>query len=113
LFTAQVAKGTTKALAFEVGSPASPVVLGGSRIESKVQYFTILWVSHNCDVAHGVPVYSNDSFDIYEVVSRCVVADRSQPHTFTLEELNAAYEAMHWLRKYDWQNFLLEQCRNP
>ena len=78
-----------------------------------MQYFTILWVSHNCDVAHGVPVYSNDSFDIYEVVSRCVVADRSQPHTFTLEELNAAYEAMHRLGEHDRQDFLLEQCRNP
>jgi hypothetical protein len=101
LFATQVTKGTTKTLALELGSPASPVILGSRWIESKVQHFTVLWVCQHCNITHRISIDSDDALDLYQLVSRCVVADRCQPLPFAFEELHLSNQATYGLREHD------------
>src|SRR5208282_4398870 len=68
LFTAQLAQCPTLTCALEVCPAPAPVVLRGSRVESEMLYFTILWVCQNCDIADRVSIHTNDSLDIHQLV---------------------------------------------
>jgi hypothetical protein len=107
-----VAKGTTKTLALELGSPAPPVIFGSGRIETEMPYLTILWVCQYGDIADRVPVHSYDTLHFHRFAGRRVVADRRQPPTFALEEFDAAHKSMHRLREPDGEDCLFEQGRH-
>jgi hypothetical protein len=107
-----VVKGTTKTLALDVSSPASPVIFGSGRIEPEMPYLTILWVCQYGDIADRVPVHSYDTLRFDRFAGRRVVADRRQPPAFALKEFDAAHESIDRLREPDGQDCLFEQGRH-